>query len=294
MKKKFSSRKYKSFIIFNNNKNNINKININSSVRSQYTPTATAKTTNLINEEIYYYDKSQKEILLSLIKNSQLNLLMQLSMVDNNEKINTIKDFLKDLKGFLAYLLNEKIKNKDNLQLNVNIKKERMQAEISNNSKYDKKIKDNIIIKRKKKSFQKNIDTEMVEKNYVGSELSKLKLQNFKTENEIIKADFSIINLKRTLLLLKNTIIFPEENREIYCQNNLNQEKIDNGFNYMIQIKKEKLDNIRKKIQEKKEEQEQYIKAINKIKCDITTRNNILEKDIIYELSIENRITSNS
>ena len=292
MKKKFSSRKYKSFTIFNNNKNNISKININSSVRSQYTPIA--KTTNLINEEIYYYDKSQKEILLSLIKNSQLNLLMQLSMVDNNEKINTIKDFLKDLKGFLAYLLNEKIKNKDNLQLNVNTKKERMQNAISNNSKYDKKIKDNTIIKRKKKSFQKNIDTEMVEKNYVGSELSKLKLQNFKTENEIIKTDFSIINLKRTLLLLKNTIIFPEENREIYCQNNLNQEKIDNGFNYMIQIKKEKLDNIRKKIQEKKEEQEQYIKAINKIKCDITTRNNILEKDIIYELSIENRITSNS
>lgn len=292
MKKKFSSRKYKSNIIFNNNKNNISKININSSVRSQYTPTA--NTTTLIKEEIYYYDKSQKEILLSLIKNSQLNLLMQLSMVDNNEKINTIKDFLKDLKGFLAYLLNEKIKNKDNLQLNVNIKKERMQAEISNNSKYDKKIKDNTIIKRKKKSFQKNVDTEMVEKNYVGSELSKLKLQNFKTENEIIKTDFSIINLKRTLLLLKNTIIFPEENREIYCQNNLNQEKIDNGFNYMMQIKKEKLDNIRKKIQEKKEEQEQYIKAINKIKCDITTRNNILEKDIIYELSIENRITSNS
>jgi len=292
MKKKFSSRKYKSFIIFNNNKNNISKININSSVRSQYTPTA--KNTNLINEEIYYYDKSQKEILLSLIKNSQLNLLMQLGMADNNEKINTIKDFLKDLKGFLAYLLNEKIKNKDNLQLNVNTKKERIQNAISNNSKYDKKIKDNTIIKRKNKSFQKNVDTEMVEKNYVGSELSKLKLQNFKTENEIIKTDFSIINLKRTLLLLKNTIIFPEENREIYCQNNLNQEKIDNGFNYMMQIKKEKLDNIRKKIQEKKEEQEQYIKAINKIKCDITTRNNILEKDIIYELSIENRITSNS
>ncbi len=62
----------------------------------------------------------------------------------------------------------------------------------------------------------------------------------------------------------------------------------------MIQMEKDKLDNTRKKIQEKKEEQEQYIKAINKIKCDITTRNNILEKDIIYELSIENRITSNS
>ena len=292
MKKKFSSKKHKSFIIFNNSKNNISKININSSIRSQYTPTS--KTTNFINEEIYYYDKSQKEILLSLIKNSQLNLLMQLSMIDDNEKMNTIKDFLKDLKGFLAYLLNEKIKNKDNLQLNVNSKKERLQSEISNNSKYDRKVKDNNIIKRKNKSFQKNIDTEMVEKNYVGSELSKLRLQNFKTENEIKKADFSIFNIKRTLILLKNTIIFPEENREIYFQNNLNQEKIDNGFNYMIQMEKDKLDNTRKKIQEKKEEQGQYIKAINKIKCDITTRNNILEKDIIYELSIENRITSNS
>ena len=279
MKKKFSSKKHKSFIIFNNSKNNISKININSSIRSQYTPTS--KTTNFINEEIYYYDKSQKEILLSLIKNSQLNLLMQLSMIDDNEKMNTIKDFLKDLKGFLAYLLNEKIKNKDNLQLNVNSKKERLQSEISNNSKYDRKVKDNNIIKRKNKSFQKNIDTEMVEKNYVGSELSKLRLQNFKTENEIKKADFSIFNIKRTLILLKNTIIFPEENREIYFQNNLNLEK-------------DKLDNTRKKIQEKKEEQGQYIKAINKIKCDITTRNNILEKDIIYELSIENRITSNS
>ena len=292
MKKKFSSKKHRSFIIFNNSKNNISKININSSIRSQYTPTS--KATNFINEEIYYYDKSQKEILLSLIKNSQLNLLMQLSMIDDNEKMNTIKDFLKDLKGFLAYLLNEKIKNKDNLQLNVNTKKERLQTEISNNSKYDRKIKENNIIKRKNKSFQKNVDTEMVEKNYVGSELSKLRLQNFKTENEIKKTDFSIFNLRRTLILLKNTIIFPEENREIYCQNNLNQEKIDNGFNYMIQMEKDKLDNTRKKIQEKKEEQGQYIKAINKIKCDITTRNNILEKDIIYELSIENRITSNS
>ena len=292
MKKKFSSKKHRSFIIFNNSKNNISKININSSILSQSTPKS--KTTNFINEEIYYYDKSQKEILLSLIKNSQLNLLMQLSMIDDNEKMNTIKDFLKDLKGFLAYLLNEKIKNKDNLQLNVNSKKERLQSEISNNSKYDRKVKDNNIIKRKNKSFQKNIDTEMVEKNYVGSELSKLRLQNFKTENEIKKADFSIFNIKRTLILLKNTIIFPEENREIYFQNNLNQEKIDNGFNYMIQMEKDKLDNTRKKIQEKKEEQGQYIKAINKIKCDITTRNNILEKDIIYELSIENRITSNS
>jgi len=292
MKKKFSSIKNKSISNFNNYKNNIYKININSSIRSQYNP---RKTISLINEEVIYYDKSQKEILLNLIKNSQLNIIIQMSKIDCKNKINTIKDFLKDLKGFLAYLLNEKIKNKDNLQIKVNMKKERLQKEISNKSKYGEGVKDsNNKIKTRIKSIRKVIDTEMVEKNYVGSELSKLRLQTFKTENEIIKTEFSILKLRRSLTYLKSTIIFPEDNREIFCYNNLNQEKIDDVFNGMIQIKKNKLENIRKKIQKKREEQEQYIKAINKIKCDIITRNNILEKDIIYELSIENRIISNS
>ena len=292
MKKKFSSIKNKSISNFNNYKNNIYKININSSIRSQYNP---RKTISLINEEVIYYDKSQKEILLNLIKNSQLNIIIQMSKIDCKNKINTIKDFLKDLKGFLAYLLNEKIKNKDNLQIKVNMKKERLQKEISNKSKYGEGVKDsNNKIKTRIKSIRKVIDTEMVEKNYVGSELSKLRLQTFKTENEIIKTEFSILKLRRSLTYLKSTIIFPEDNREIICYNNLNQEKIDDVFNGKIQIKKNKLENIRKKIQKKREEQEQYIKAINKIKCDIITRNNILEKDIIYELSIENRIISNS
>ena len=292
MKKKFSSIKNKSISNFNNYKNNIYKININSSIRSQYNP---RKTISLINEEVIYYDKSQKEILLNLIKNSQLNIIIQMSKIDCKNKINTIKDFLKDLKGFLAYLLNEKIKNKDNLQIKVNMKKERLQKEISNKSKYGEGVKDsNNKIKTRIKSIRKVIDTEMVEKNYVGSELSKLRLQTFKTENEIIKTEFSILKLRRSLTYLKSTIIFPEDNREIFCYNNLNQEKIDDVFNGMIQIKKNKLENIIKKIQKKREEQEQYIKAINKIKCDIITRNNILEKDIIYELSIENRIISNS
>ena len=292
MMKIFSSKINKSISVFNNNKNKISKININSSIRSQNSPIQ--NTISFIYEEIFYYDKSQKEILLSLIKNSQLNLIMQLNTVEIKGKNNTIKDFLKDLKGFLAYLLNEKIKYKDNLQLNVNMNKERLQKEIANKSKYDKGKKDNKIIKTKIKPFPKTVDTEMVEKNYVGSELSKLRLQNFKIENEIIKTEFSINNLRHTLIYLKNTIIFPEDNREIFCYNNINQEKIDNGFNYMIQIEKEKLDKAKEKIQQKKEEQEQYIKAINKIKSDITSRNHILEKDIIYELSIENRVTSNS
>ena len=300
MKKKISSKISKSLNIFNYNKNNnIGKININSLKRIR----SLSKDKSCKMEEIIYYDKSQKEILLSLIKNSQLNLLKQMNMIDSDnkkqEEINMFKDFLKDLKSFLTYLLNEKIRNKDYLQSNVNINKERIQTGISNNYKYDnggknQNIKNNSIIGKNKSIPKKNIDTEMVEKSYVGSELSKLKLQNFKTENEIIKTEFAIINMRRTLNYLKNTIIFPEDNREIYFYNNKNQEKIDKGFNYMKQKEIDKLDIIKNIVQKKKEEQEQYINAINKIKCDITARNKILENDIIYEVSLENRITSNS
>lgn len=298
MKRKFSSKKNKSVSIFNHNINNIGKINIKSAIK----PLSIPKKVNFKKEDILYYDKSQKETLLTLIKNSQLNILMQLSSENssekvNKEKVNIIKDFLKDLKNFLAHLLNEKIGNKDYLQINVNKKKQRLQSEIADNLKYDRgrkiNIKSNSIIKRKK-SFPKNIETEMVEKIFVGSELSKLKLQNFQTENEVLKTEFSIFNLRRTLQYINNTIIFPEDGREIYCYNKKNQDKIDNVINHMKQKESDKLNNMKEMLKKIKTEQDQNINAINKIKNEITMRHNILEKDIIYELSIENRITSNS
>ena len=48
------------------------------------------------------------------------------------------------------------------------------------------------------------------------------------------------------------------------------------------------------KNEEKKIKIEQYNNSINKIKNDINIRNNISVKNIIYETSLENRITSNS
>ena len=92
-------------------------------------------------EEIFFYDKSQKEILLNTIKNSQLYLLNQFCDTNNNElkkeKNIFIIEFLRNLKGFLAYLLNEKIKNKDYLQLDVNNKKIKLHNEMSKFLKYD-------------------------------------------------------------------------------------------------------------------------------------------------------------
>ena len=298
MKKKISSKKFKSVNIFNKNiRNDISNIylKIGKSTRTLFI----AKNNINKKEEIFCYDKSQKEILLSLIKNSQLNILNQLKAINSGQKIekkknNTIKDFLIDLKCFLAYLLNEKIKNKDNLQLDVNNKKTNLQKRISNNMKYDNIItKSNSLIK-KRYNIKQNIDTEMVEKNFVGSEISKLKLQNFQTENEILKTEFAIFNNRRIITLIKNTSLFPEENREIYFYNNLNQEKINEEFNYLKQINNYILENSILQSKEKKEEIEQYIKAINKTRNDIQIRDHIYAQDIIQEVSIEDRITSNS
>ena len=292
MKKKEFSKKNKSFTIINN-KYNINTFSIPSLSKKNFYK----------KEENFYYDKSQKEMLLSYIKNAQFDLLNKIDKIENSkEKINLIKKLLMDLKVFLAYLFNEKIRNKDNLQTSVNNNKSRLQNEIKKNYKYDNInhsnniINKSIIVKSNYKldEIQKVIDTEMAEKNYIGSEVSKLKLQNFKIENEIIKTDFLIINTKKIIDNIKNINLFPEENKEIFYYNDIGKDKINQEFNILKNKEKNKLVQIMIKNEEKKIKIEQYNNSINKIKNDINIRNNFSVKNIIYETSLENRITSNS
>ena len=292
MKKKEFSKKNKSFTIINN------KYNINTFSRPSL-----SKKNFYKKEENFYYDKSQKEMLLSYIKNAQFDLLNKIDKIENSkEKINLIKKLLMDLKVFLAYLFNEKIRNKDNLQTSVNNNKSRLQNEIKKNYKYDNINHSNNIINKslivksnyKLDEKQKVIDTEMAEKNYIGSEVSKLKLQNFKIENEIIKTDFLIINTKKIIDNIKNTNLFPEENKEIFYYNDIGKDKINQEFNILKNEEKNKLVQIMIKNEEKKIKIEQYNNSINKIKNDINIRNNFSVKNIIYETSLENRITSNS
>ena len=292
MKKKEFSKKNKSFTIINN-KYNINTFSIPSISKKNFYK----------KEENFYYDKSQKEMLLSYIKNAQFDLLNKIDKIENSkEKINLIKKLLMDLKVFLAYLFNEKIRNKDNLQTSVNNNKSRLQNEIKKNYKYDNINHSNNIINKslivksnyKLDEKQKVIDTEMAEKNYIGSEVSKLKLQNFKIENEIIKTDFLIINTKKIIDNIKNTNLFPEENKEIFYYNDIGKDKINQEFNILKNKEKNKLVQIMIKNEEKKIKIEQYNNSINKIKNDINIRNNFSVKNIIYETSLENRITSNS
>lgn len=292
MKKKEFSKKNKSFTIINNKYNN-----------NTFSIPSLSKKNFYKKEENFYYDKSQKEMLLSYIKNAQFDLLNKIDKIENSkEKINLIKKLLMDLKVFLAYLFNEKIRNKDNLQTSVNNNKSRLQNEIKKNYKYDNINHSNNIINKslivksnyKLDEKQKVIDTEMAEKNYIGSEVSKLKLQNFKIENEIIKTDFLIINTKKIIDNIKNTNLFPEENKEIFYYNDIGKDKINQEFNILKNKEKNKLVQIMIKNEEKKIKIEQYNNSINKIKNDINIRNNFSVKNIIYETSLENRITSNS
>ena len=210
-------------------------------------------------EEIFFYDKSQKEILLNTIKNSQL------------------------------YLLNEKIKNKDYLQLDVNNKKIKLHNEMSKFLKYDyDKINDD----SNKSKMNLDIDEESREKGHIFNEVFKLKLLNFIIENKIKEMEFEEMNLKRKLNYISKTYLFPEENREIYCYDN--KAEINDEFNNIIKKEKNKYLDIKIKEKQIKEKQELYLNEINKMKNNIVIKNNVLEKNIIQELSIEDRITNNS
>ena len=295
--KQLSSNKFKILNKFNRKaKNKINEININHTT-FLIKPKATLKKIMEKKEEMIYYDKSQKEILLNIIKNTQLHFLNQLNDANNNEKSKgnkkDIKTILENLKLFVAYLLNEKIKNKDYLQLDVNNKKSKLLAEISKYLKYEYDFQNTNKNKNKTRLYL-DIDKEEREKKNLFSELFNYKLKNFITENEIKEAEFKLMNSIRQLNFIKKTFLFPEENKEIFFYNNFERTDLNNEINYIIQEKKDKYLKSINKLKKIKEEQELYLNAINKIKANIVIKNNIVEQDIIQELSFENKITNNS
>ena len=295
--KQLSSNKFKILNKFNRKaKNKINEININHTT-FLIKPKATLKKIMEKKEEMIYYDKSQKEILLNIIKNTQLHFLNQLNDANNNEKSKgnkkDIKTILENLKRFVAYLLNEKIKNKDYLQLDVNNKKSKLLSEISKYLKYEYDFQNTNKNKNKTRLYL-DIDKEEREKKNLFSELFNYKLKNFITENEIKEVEFKLMNSIRKLNFIKKTFLFPEENKEIFFYNNFERTDLNNEINYIIQEKKDKYLKSINKLKKIKEEQELYLNAINKIKTNIVIKNNIVERDIIQELSFENKITNNS
>jgi hypothetical protein len=218
-----------------------------------------------LKEEILFSNKSQKDILLSLIKSAQVSLLSSLNQKSNNfqlKKRNSFyKNLLLDLKKNLSFAINEK-----------NISK----------SYYENNIK-NIQLQ-----IQKNYD--IFNKKNEENELSKLKILNFKIENDILEADFIIEKTQKLISYLKITKIFPEENREIFLKN---KNEIDKILNVKVKKGKELLKELITKKLKQNENIKKLKEEIIEIKQDLGLKNSIESTDIILEETSENRVFSN-
>ena len=241
---------------------------INNSLNSQQLTNRNIPSSKLLlqkphfKEEILFSNKSQKHILLSLIKTAQVELLSSLKQNSDNFKKKKknlfLKNLLLDLKKNLLFVLNEKNKSKSYYENNL---------------------------KNTKLKFQKNYG--IFDKKYRGNELSKLKILNFKIENDILETDFLIEKTQELINFLKITRIFPEENREIFLKN---KNEIDKILNVKVKKGKELLKEIANKKKKQNNNIEQIIEEINEIKEE----NGLIEStDIIFEETSENRIFNN-
>ena len=214
-------------------------------------------------EENLFSSKSNKEILLSQIKTVQMSLLFSNKSIPQKEKFNNVKKLLEDLKQNLVSMLAQKKEQKLYLKKSINDTKQILQDKLFNKNTNESKEKEENIIK----------ETDVLEKNYGGDELSKLKMLNFKAENEIDKLNFMIENKTYMLNFLKITNIYPEEKIEIfYDYQKQNSNEIDNSFNFYINQDKEKLNQI---IILKKEQNKEIFQLENDI--------NYIKKNIEYE-----------
>ena len=214
-------------------------------------------------EENLFSSKSNKEILLSQIKTVQMSLLFSNKSIPQKEKFNNVKKLLEDLKQNLVSMLAQKKEQKLYLKKSINDTKQILQDKLFNKNTNESKEKEENIIK----------ETDVLEKNYGGDELSKLKMLNFKAENEIDKLNFMIENKTYMLNFLKITNIYPEEKIEIfYDYQKQNSNEIDDSFNFYINQDKEKLNQI---IILKKEQNKEIFQLENDI--------NYIKKNIEYE-----------
>ena len=221
-------------------------------------------------EEILFSHKTQKELLLSHIKETQVKLISKIKKINNNvqiyklQKINLLKDLLFELKQNLSYILNEKKKNEKYLQNKVNKIKKNIQINLFN---------------KEKAHMCLGID-----------EIAALKILNFKIENEIKKIDFLLDNKSDLNKYLKIVNIFPEQNRELYFNNIENNNEIEHIFNLKKKENKEILIQTQKNYDLQKSIIEQIKNEINIYKKKLEIKKHISLKDIIFEDSLENKI----
>lgn len=156
------------------------------------------KTLNITQtkEEKLFGNKSFLEIILGLIKRTEMDILGNIKTKTNNSNYSSIKTILIHLKNDLSQIKKEKEKNVDLLKKIGKDKDKNIKDIIFNHQK----SKENIIKNEKIQNFS-NADSLTLENDDEESnkEISQLKYLNFKIENEINKVD----NLTKRMLFEK-------------------------------------------------------------------------------------------
>ena len=185
--------------------------------------------------ELLFGQKSFLEILLGLIKKTQVDYLTSINSKQTKKNNNEIKQILNDLKESLIEIKKEKEK-KINLYESGKKQKE---------SNLKKIIFNTVISKRSVSNFNyinTNYETLITEnnENYYNKETPELKLLNFKVENEIKKVE----NLsKRKLYLIqyyKTPHLIHDHRTEIICEDRRNNESMNQLLHQKLIQQREK------------------------------------------------------
>ena len=250
------------------------------------------KTSKNINpyfkEETLFANEYHKEILLFLIKN-KINLLLKSNQDCNSKRTKTtlFKELLSDLKLNLTYMLHEKTIKEKYLKDKMYITKNVIQNKIFN-------LNQKVSYINREEENKANIEIDVLERVYGGDELSKIKMMNFKVENEIKKYDFLMRNKNYVNNYIKATSIYPNEKSELFYDfQRQNSNEIDNSFSFQIKEVKDYLNNLAIKKYRQNSEIERLKKNIDIIRYNNEIENIISRSDIIYEDSEENRYITN-
>ena len=147
--------------------------------------------------------KSFLQKILNVIKNIQIELLSQVSSREKNHQFSnkTIINLLKDLKIELSATLKENIQNESEIEHDTKIIKKDLAKKIFGQNEKNNKVKKHE--NKNPSNYQK-----------LNSELSELKILNFKIENEIEYIDTKISIISNTKIINKN----PSKNNYLFLE----------------------------------------------------------------------------
>ena len=147
--------------------------------------------------------KSFLQKILNVIKNIQIELLSQVSTREKNNQFSnkTIINLLKDLKIELSATLKENIQNESEIEHDTKIIKKDLAKKIFGQNEKNNKVKKHE--NKNPSNYQK-----------LNSELSELKILNFKIENEIEYIDTKISIISSTKIINKN----PSKNNYLFLE----------------------------------------------------------------------------